>query len=400
MNTLTRSDPALPLRNVVVLDMGQIYQGPYCGLLLALAGATVIKVEPPHGEPVRARRDSALPLAMLNSNKLGISLNLKHPKGRDTFLRLVDKADIVLHNFAPGALTRIDLSEESLALRNPRAIIANASGYGTWGPDRDRLAMDLTIQATSGAMHVTGFPDRPPVKAGPAVADFLGGVHLYGAIVTALFDRERSGKGRIVEIAMQDAMIPALTSNLTMHQEDTSIVPRTANRHSGLGMAPYNAYATKDGYVTIMCVTEGHWQSLLKAVGRIDLFSDSRFKSHETRCKRMDEVDALVEDWTSKLSREEVQQFANLYRFPCAPVRDLDEVVNDPHMHQRGMLHRVSHRTLGEVVLPHSPLRFGGLQPLPLEPDPELGEHTEFVLHELLGMDAEQIALLRREGAV
>ncbi|MGH8786298.1 MAG: CaiB/BaiF CoA transferase family protein [Cupriavidus necator] len=399
MSTLDNHDSQLPLRGVVVLDLGQIYQGPYCGLLLALAGATVIKVEPPNGEPVRARRNSLLALAMLNSNKLGISLNFKEEQGRETFLSLVDKADVVLENFAPGTLDKLGLGAEALMKRNPRLVMASASGYGTWGPDRDRLAMDLTIQATSGAMHVTGYPDRPPVKAGPAVADFLGGIHLYGAIVTALYDRERTGIGRVVEIAMQDAMFPTLASNLTMHLEDPDASPRTANRHSGLGMAPYNSYAAKDGFVTIMCVREQHWKGVLQAAGRMDLADDPDYASHAVRCKRMEEVDALVESWTSRFTRAELQEQASHYRFPCAAVRDLDEVINDRHMHERGMLHRVQHRDLGEVVLPHSPLRFSGLAPLPLTPNPDLGQHTEVVLGELLGLDSAAINRLKAAGA-
>lgn len=397
---LERTDPKLPLRGLIVLDLGQIYLGPYCGLLLALAGATVIKVEPPQGEPVRARRDSLWPLAMLNANKLGITLDLKHPKGREAFLALADKADVVLENFAPGTMDRLGVGPAVLRARNPRLVYGSASGYGSWGPDRDRLAMDLTIQATSGVMHVTGYPDRPPVKAGPAVADFLGGIHLYGAIVTALVDRERSGAGRSVEIAMQDAVIPTLTSNLTMHFADPGLPPRTANRHSGLGMAPYNAYPTRDGFATIICVSEAHWKGLLAAMGRTDLADDPGWASHPARCQRMQEVDDLVASWTREHTRTELQQLAQVHRFPFAPVRDLDEITNDRHMHERGMLHRVKHSELGDTVLPHSPLRFDGLAPLPWEENPALGQHTGLVLQTLLGLDADAVEVLKEAGAV
>ena len=399
MTKLDNTDEALPLRGVVVLDLGQIYQGPYCGLLLALAGATVVKIEPPHGEPVRMRRDSSLAFAMLNSNKFGIQLDFKQPAGRAAFLELVDTADVVLENFAPGTMERNGFGASTLLERNPRLVYASASGYGTWGRDKDRLAMDLTIQATSGAMHVTGYPDRPPVKAGPAVADFIGGTHLYASIMTALFARERTGAGRIVEIAMQDCMYPTMASNLTMHLENPEAQPRTANRHSGLGIAPYNAYQAADGYVTIMCITEPHWENCLRAMGRKDLLDDSRYASQEARCRIMEEVDALVEAWTSRCTRAELQAAASEFRFPCAPVRNLDEVVNDRHMHERGMLHRVHHRLMGDIVLPHSPLRFSGLQPLPWRSDPILGEHTALVLTELLGMSDEAIEVVIAEAA-
>ena len=389
----------LPLAGVRVLDLGQIYQGPYCGFLLALAGATVVKIEPPDGEAVRMRRGASLPLAMLNGNKRGITLNLKNPDGRRCFLGLVEHFDVLLENYAPGVMDRLGLGADALHAVNPRLIYASASGYGTWGPDRDRLAMDLTIQATSGAMHVTGWPDRPPVKAGPAVADFLGGTHLYAAIVTALYDRERTGVGRTVEIAMQDAMYPTMASNLSIFFENRDAQPRTANRHGGLGMAPYNVYRAKDGWVAIICVSEGHWKGVLEACGRTELLADPGYASHVERAKRMEEVDAMVEAWSCTKTRAELQGLAKQHHFPCAPVRDLAEVTEDPHMHARGMLHKVRHRELGDVVLHHSPLRFSGADPLPLQPEPELGEHTAQVLAEYLGVGAEEFARMKDAGA-
>lgn len=405
MNADAREPPippaaAQPLAGLKVLDLGQIYQGPYCGFLLAMAGAAVVKVEPPGGEAVRGRRAATLPLAMLNGNKRGIVLNFKHVEGRRLFLELARRFDVVLENYAPGVMDRLGLGADVLRAANPRLIYASASGYGTWGPDRDRLAMDLTIQATSGAMHVTGWPDRPPVKAGPAFADFLGGTHLYAAILTALYERERTGAGRRVEIAMQDTVYPAMASNLTIFFENPDAQARTGNRHGGLGMAPYNAYAARDGYVTIMCVSPGHWTALLEAMQRPDLDADPRFATHETRSAIIEEVDRLVEAWTCRHSRAELQDLARKHHFPCAPVRSLAEVVDDPHLHQRGMLQRVDHPVLGSVVLHHSPLRFEGVAPLPLEREPALGQHTAEVLAEHLGIDAAGFARLRADGIV
>lgn len=369
-----------PLAGVIVLDLGQIYQGPYCGFLLAMAGATVIKIEPPGGEPIRARRQSAMPLAMLNANKLGITLDLKSETGRDRLLELVDRADVLLENFAPGVMERLGLGAAGLLERNPRLIYASATGYGSWGPDRDRLAMDLTIQATSGAMSVTGYPDKPPVKAGPAVADFLGGVHLYGAITTALYERNHTGRGRVVEIAMQDTLIPAMASNLQLYYENPEGEARVGNRHGALAMAPYNTYRALDGYVAIMCVTDVHWRALCKAMGRMELGLDPAWATHEARCRDIEATDALVEAWTAQYTREALTDMAQRWHFPCAPVRSLREVVHDPHLHARGMLHPVRHPLLGEIVLPGSPLRFGGLTPEPPSPEPGLGEHNDVIL--------------------
>lgn len=372
-----------PLAGLTVLDLGQIYQGPYCGLLLAMAGARVIKIEPPQGEPVRARRGVSVPLAMLNSNKEGITLDLKSEAGRAAFLDLVDRADVVMENFLPGVMDRLGIGAETLLLRNPRLVYASASGYGSSGPYRDYLAMDLTIQAMSGILNATGYPDRPPVKAGPSICDFLGGAHLYGAIVTALLERERTGKGRICEVAMLDAAYVSITSTISLHFENPEANPRTGSRHAGLAMTPYNVYPAADGYVAIICVKEEHWAGVARAMGRSDLIDSPRFRSHAERCAIMDEVDAMVGEWTATLTREALLKAAGEFRFPAAPVRTTAEVVEDPHLHERGMLSRMNHPELGEIVLPNSPLRYAGLPPMPLRPSPRLGEHTEAVLAEI-----------------
>ncbi|HRO60216.1 MAG TPA: CoA transferase [Burkholderiaceae bacterium] len=369
-----------PLAGIVVLDLGQIYQGPYCGLLLALAGARVIKVEPPQGEPIRARRGVSVPLAMLNSNKEGITLDLKSEEGRNAFLELVDRADVVLENFLPGVMERLGLGADTLTARNPRLVYASASGYGSSGPYRDQLAMDLTIQAMSGMLNATGYPGHPPVKAGPSICDFLGGAHLYGAIVTALLQRAQTGRGRICEVAMLDAAYVAITSTIGLHFDDPDANPRTGSRHAGLAMAPYNVYPASDGYVAIICVKEEHWQGVARAMGREDLVDSPRFASHAARCEIMDHLDELVGGWTASQTRAAVLEAAGKHRFPAAPVRTTAEVVEDPHLHERGMLSRFDHPELGPIVLPNSPLRYAGLPPMTLKASPKLGEHNETVL--------------------
>src|SRR2546430_1846780 len=207
-----------PLAGVTVLDFGQVYQGPYASLLMAQAGADVIKIEPPQGEPLRRRappgKSTTFPIAMLNSNKRAITLNLKHERGRALLFRMAEKGDVLLENFAPGVMDRLGVGWSVLREMNPRLIYASGSGYGLSGPDRDNLAMDLTVQAMGGLISTTRFADGPPVKAGPAVVDFLSGIHLYAAVVTALFERAETGKGRRVEGAMQEAAYVTLTSSL------------------------------------------------------------------------------------------------------------------------------------------------------------------------------------------
>ncbi|HEY2708305.1 MAG TPA: CoA transferase [Caulobacteraceae bacterium] len=403
MTTIETRPP--PLQGLVVLDMGQVYQGPYAGLLLAKAGATVIKIEPPHGEPLRVREaiggGASLPLAMLNSNKRAITLNLKSPRGVELLKALARKADVLLENFAPGVMDKLGVGYEVLAAENPRLIYASATGYGLSGPERDNLAMDITIQAASGAISVTGFPDGPPVKAGPAVADFLSGTHLYGAIMTALFERERTGLGRMVEVAMIETMFPTLASNLGMvHNNPDRPLGRTGNRHGGLAISPYNVYACRDGWFAIICNNDGHWRSLLAAMGRTDLEGDPRFATNVARVAHMAETDAVVETWAAGLTRAEVFAATGAHKVPSAPVRDLHEVLANEHMRSRGMLEDIDHPRLGPITVPGSPLRYHGTPQTPATPSSAIGEDNAAVFGELLGLSADEVAALKAEGAI
>jgi CoA:oxalate CoA-transferase len=394
-----------PLDGLFVLDLGQIYQGPYAGFLMAMAGATVVKIEPPAGEPLRRRAAVAggsVPMAMLNSNKKSLALDLKNPAGREVFLRLADRADVLIENFAPGSMDKLGLGAAALQARNPRLVYAAASGYGQTGRDAHNLAMDITVQAASGILHCTGFTDGPPVKCGPAVVDFLGGAHLYAAVVTALFERERTGRGRAVEVAMQDAAYPALASNLGMFfgGKRDALPPRTGNRHGGLSMAPYNVYRAADGWVAVISVTEEHWRGLLRAMGRDDLLDDPRFSSNTARVSHMAEVDGMVEDWMRGLTRAEAVAAAQRSGVPAASVRDLEEVVNDLHLHERGMLRWVDHPEVGRVTLPSSPLRFEGAPAPEIVPSSRHNGDEAEVLGGMLGLGEAEREALRAAGAV
>ncbi|HYW02988.1 MAG TPA: CoA transferase [Gammaproteobacteria bacterium] len=394
-----------PLRGLSVLDLGQVYQGPYAGFLLARAGADVIKIEPPGGEPLRAREKigggAILPMAMLNTNKRGITLNLKSEKGRAMLCGMVRGADVLIENYAPGVMERLGVGAERLMEENPRLVYASGTGFGLSGPDRDTLAMDLTVQAVSGMMSVTGFPDGPPLKAGPAVADFLSGTHLYGAIMTALFERERTGRGRLVEVAMEEAVYPTLASNLGIwHSSGGKVPPRTGNRHGGLAIAPYNVYPASDGHVAVICVTDQHWRNLARAMEQEELADDPRFASNAERVRNLDQTDRAVGDWCARRTRAQVLEAVRRHRVPAAPVRDLDEVARDPHMHQRGMLQWLDHPELGPVVVPNSPLRLHGTEAPGARAHPDLGQHNVEVYAELLGLSAQEVDALAAEGVI
>ncbi|MFA5662599.1 CaiB/BaiF CoA transferase family protein [Castellaniella sp.] len=393
-----------PLTGVVVLDLGQVYQAPYAGFLLAQAGATVIKVEPPRGEPVRHRalisRGNAVPFAMLNANKRNMSLNLKAPEGVEILKGLVKKADILIENYAPGTLDRLGVGFDVLSEINPRLIYGSATGYGLTGPDRDNLAMDLTIQAISGIMSVTGFAEGPPVKTGPALTDFLSGMHLLSGVLAALYEREKTGRGRLVEIAMVEAVYPAMASNLAEVFNRHAAAPRTGNRHGGLAEAPYNVYAAADGFVAIISVNETHWVGLTQAMGRPELADADGFQNVRARVANIDEVDRLVEDWTSALTREQIVAACRIHRVPCAPVRDLLEVTQDAHLHARGMLCEVEHPEYGPILVHRSPLNLRGAAVPDYEVSARLGQHNLEVLEEFLGFDEQRVEALLASGVL
>jgi CoA:oxalate CoA-transferase len=395
-----------PLAGITVLDFGQIYQGPYATMLMAKAGANVIKIEPPGGEPLRKRimaaggGDTTLPMAMLNANKRAVTLNLKSPAGKDLLKKMAARADVLLENFSPGTLDGLGVGYEVLKQVNPRLVYATGTGFGITGPDRDNLAMDFTIQAASGIMSVTGDPDGPPMKAGPTLVDFMGGIHLYAAVMTALLQRTATGEGQLVEVAMQETVYPTLASSYDYHLRTGKIPPRAGNRQAGLGSAPYNAFQTTDGWVAVHVVTEAHWTNLLTAMGREDLKDDPRFTTNVARTANMEETEAVVSAWTRTLSKTDVAAIAKRYKIPSAPVRNPVEVMNDAHMHERGMLQRINHPSLGPIIVPNTPLRLHGADPVEPIPSPSLGQHNQEVYGAWLGLGETGVAALQEAGAI
>jgi len=400
---MTATEARWPLEGLRVLDLGQIYNGPYAGFLLAHAGADVVKVEPLGGEVLRQRGGGSVPVsfAMLNTNKRGLAIDLKNDRGKALLIDLVREADVLLENFAPGAMERLGLGADVLMAENPRLVYAPGTGYGLSGPARDNLAMDLTVQAVGGVMSVNGPPDGPPLKAGPAICDFVGGVHLYAGIMTALFERSVTVRGRLVEVAMQEAIYPVLTSNIAgMYKNGGKAPPRRGNRHPTQGSAPYNVYPTRDGHIAIICVQDAHWESLLKVMGRDDLIGDPRFATQALRGQNDTEIDALVEVWTGAMDKAGAAEILRANRVPAAPVRDVVEVTADAHMHERGMLHDIDHPSMGEVVLPTSPLRFHGSPEPSIALEPDVGGDTDTILAEWLGLEDDKVSALRSAGAI
>lgn len=390
----------LPLAGVRVLDLGQVFQGPYAGFLLAMAGAEVIKIEPPHGDMSRRRaRDGDYPFRALNGCKRGIVLNLKTERGRELLLELARTADVLIENFAPDVMPRLGLGPEVFFKVNPRLVYASASGFGSTGPYAHKRALDLTIQAMSGLMSATGEKGGRPLKAGVPVADFMSGVHLYGAIVTALFERERTGHGRAIEVSMLESMFAPLLPAAGHAYTSDAVPERSGNRHVADSYVPFDTFETADGWVAIVCGTDEHWAKLTEAMGRTDLRDDESLKRLQGRIERIDDVTAEVGKWTAKLTRDQISAICDEHHVPAAPLRDVMEILADPHLHGRGFLTH-QETEAGRVALPNSPMRYKGSALRPLTPPPGLGEHSEQVLNELCGLDEARLAELRRERVI
>ncbi|TNF83174.1 MAG: CoA transferase [Gammaproteobacteria bacterium] len=395
---------AQPLDGITVLDFGQVYNGPYCGFLLAQAGARVIKVESLIGETLRARGDASAAsyaFAMLNANKESITLNIKSEEAQALVKQLAGEVDVVFENFAPGTMAKYGIGPEDLRKENPRLIYASSTGYGAVGPHRDFLGMDITLQAMTGVMSVTGEEGGPPLKTVAAFADFIAGTHLYAGIVSALLGRERTGEGATVDVSMQDCVFPTLATALGSYYVAGGVQqPRGGNHHPGRALAPYNVYEARDGHIAIICIREGHWKKLCAAMERPDLAEDPRYAKMDDRCANMEAVDELVSEWTRARTKAEIFAITQANGVICAPVQDLADVVNDEHMLSRGSLQKRPHPGFGETSQCQTPIRFIDIDPPTLTDPPALGADTDRVLGELAGLSGEALSALRDKGAI
>jgi formyl-CoA transferase len=365
----------LPLSGIKVVDLTQVYSGPYATFLLAEAGADVIKVEPLEGEKLRRMIGAAAtPHAMFNANKASVSLDLKSSEGARGMRTLLAGADVLVENFRPGVLAGLGFDDATLAAINPRLIRASLSGFGSDGPYCDYAALDIVVQALVGVIATTGFRDAPPVKAGAALADILGGTHLYGAVVTALLHRERTGEARPVETSMFAATYPAMASSLgpaAMAAADDIL--RTGNHHGAGRVCPYNVYPANDGHVAIICTTDRHWQRVASLLGLDELMVDPGLATMDGRIARMAEVDDAISAVTSTMARATLFDLLAGGGVPCGPVKRLQEVIEDPHLLVTGALLKIDHPLHGPLTVQRGAIRFPGLDRPPYRPSVSLG---------------------------
>ena len=393
---------SLPLQGYCVIELAQIYAGPYCGLQLAHFGAEVIKIEPPgSGELLRSRppakHGTNYGFLMLNPGKKSVSLNLKDPRGRDILFRLLADSDVLLENYAPEALERLGLGYDDLATRFPRLVYASSKGYGRDSRFAQLGAMDFTIQAASGIISMTGYDDRPGVRVSAALIDTSTGMHLAAGILAALLERERTGRGRKVEVAMLDVCMPAINGALGVVQDGFN-VRRLGNRHPTT--CPCNTYPCADGEIWIYCLTEVNWHQLARLMSRGELITHPDYKDHRSRFKLVDQIDAIVGKWSSTQKRDDLVRLLLDNKIPCAPVREIDEVAADAELTERHVVRNGTIADYEDIKVLGSAIKMSGLRGDEIPPHvPDLGEHTTEVLQRL-GISKDELEELRRDGVV
>jgi formyl-CoA transferase len=396
------------LAGVRVLDLTQFEAGPSCTMMLAWMGAEVIKVEEPtRGDQGRrgigaqpAQQDSWY-FILLNANKRSITLNLKSPEGLEIFKSLVPQADIMVENYAPGAIENLGLGYDVVKAINPRLIYASIKGFGASGPYSEYKSFDMIAQAMAGAYSLTGMPDGPPLKPAPTVGDTGTGLHAAIGILSAYVQRLKTGKGQRVELSMQEAVVNLLRPSFREHYTTGQPVPRVGaggGERELTGLFACHPGGPNDYiFVRGTGLPERTWQALLKVMGREDLQADPRYATPRDRLAHRDELNAVLAAYCQSRTKHQAMTAIASLGIPCGAVQDTVEVLNDPHLKERGMLAEVHHPEAGTFTMPGCPVRLED-SPVQVTAAPLLGEHNLEVYGELLGYSAEQVQQLKTQG--
>jgi len=405
------------LEGIRVIDLTSWLSGPFLSMQLAAMGAEVIKVERPGiGDPTRitvpfagpkgvrfegrTAEDISLINLKRNRGKKSITLNLKSKRGIEIFSLLVAKADVLLENFAPGTMESFGVDYSKLKTINPKIIFCSISGYGQTGPYRDFPAFDLTIQATSGIMAVTGYPDGPPLRCGAWIGDLVPALYGLSGILAALISREKTGHGERIDISMQDCNFSLIMDEALDILVAKGIPTRQGNRNPRA--VPWSTFPTKDGNIAICVFSNEQWKIFLEAIGREDCLNDPRFTNVEDRLKNAPEVEAIVVEWSQKYTTEEALVILRNKKVPCDPVLEIKEILQDPQLKSRGMIQELQHPLSGPTGVKAAgfPIRFYELSADFPAPAPLLGQHNEEIYLGLLKLSKEEFEELKKEKII
>ena len=390
------------LENIKVVDLTRTLAGPFCTMMLGDMGADVIKIEEPErGDETRSWtpfwNGESTQFLSFNRNKRSLSVNLKEKEGLDVVLSLAAEADVMIESFRAGALERMGLGYEAVKAVNPDIIYCSISGYGRSGPLAEKPGYDLIIQAYSGLMHLTGEPDGSPLRVGFSLVDLFTGMMAYGSIMTALYNRDKTGKGQWIEAALLDGQVATMSYHATGYM-GTGVEPhRLGSGHPSL--VPYQSFPASDGFFILGCANDGLWDRLCRAMERPDLLEDPRFKTNTDRVAHRPEcIDTLSETFAAKTVSEWVGIISDA-GVPCGPINRVSDVVNDPQVLARNMIADLPHPNVPDLKVPSSPLKLMETPASLRMPPPLLGQHNGDILREL-GYQPEQVEKLREKGVI
>ncbi|HJN87314.1 MAG: CoA transferase [Dehalococcoidia bacterium] len=397
------------LEGIQVVDFTRAQAGPSCTQMLAWLGASVVKVEDPHGgDQTRTNLGGSPELdspffLLLNGNKRSITLNLRSEKGQEICKEIIKQSDILVENYSLGVMERFNLGWDTLKELNPRLIYATIKGFGTFGRNSAYKCFEQIAQATSGAMSMTGFAENPPTVSAPNVGDSGTGMHTVIGILSALWQREKTGKGQMVEVAMQDAVLNLLRVKFTGQYANGKKIERLGNFSTAgslAGVYPCKGDGANDfAFISISRTSPSMWKGVLKTIEREDLLSNEDYADPKYRVEHADEIVAIITDWTRRHDKETVMHSMARNGVPCGATMDSAEVMADPHLWERGMITTVEQQKRGPMDMIGCPIKLDD-SPVEITPAPLLGQHTEEILAQFLGYDASQAEQLKSDGVV
>ncbi|MCJ2179326.1 CaiB/BaiF CoA transferase family protein [Novosphingobium album (ex Hu et al. 2023)] len=392
-----------PLAGVRVLDFTRVLAGPAASLALADLGAEVFKIEPPGtGDETRTfppiRDGESHYYLAINRGKKSIVVDLKSEEGLALVKDLAAKCDVLVENYRPGVMDRLGLGYEPLKAINPRLIYCSISGYGQTGPLKDRPSFDIVLQAMSGALSMNGEPDGLPMKLGIPLGDLVGGINGPIGILSALYERERTGVGRHIDVSLMDGLMGMLGYIAQLAFFTGQDPQRVGSQHPNL--VPYGIFPASDGSIVIACLTPAFWGKVCRSIGRPELTDDARYDTLEKRRDAREEVNAIVSAFTEKHTVEEMVEIFTRHEVPHAPILGVTEALSQPQAVAREMVVETVHETLGPIPIVNRSIKFTDAdQPVPEAP-PVLGQHTDAILGEVLDLSPERITALRASGVI